>query len=66
MVLKYEGYVTYDYNNKEKILNYGDIGDDASIIIRNALYVKGLKHNLLSISQLCDKGHKDTFEPNFF
>jgi len=25
--------------------------------------VEGLKHNLLSISQLCDKGYKITFEP---
>jgi len=26
--------------------------------------VEGLKHNLLSISQLCDKRYKITFEPN--
>ena len=26
--------------------------------------MKGLKHNLLSISQLCDKGYKIIFEPN--
>jgi len=27
------------------------------------LLIDGLKHNLLSISQLCDKGYKITFEP---
>ena len=29
------------------------------------LYVDGLKHNLLSISQLCDKGFKIEFNKNF-
>ena len=29
--------------------------------IENVLYVDGLKHNLLSISQLCDKGNKIAF-----
>jgi len=28
------------------------------------VYVKGLKHNLLSISQLCDKGYQIIFKPN--
>ena len=28
------------------------------------LLVEGLKHNLISISQLCDKGFKVMFEPN--
>ena len=31
------------------------------------LFVDGLKHNLLSISQLCDMGNKVTFYPkNYF
>ncbi|RDX82434.1 hypothetical protein CR513_36783, partial [Mucuna pruriens] len=29
--------------------------------IENVLYVKGLKHNLLSISQLCDNGYDVSF-----
>ena len=28
------------------------------------LLVEGLKHNLISISQLCDKGFEVVFEPN--
>ena len=32
--------------------------------IKNVLYVNGLKHNLLSISQLCDKGFKIEFNKN--
>jgi len=27
------------------------------------LYVEGLKHNLLSISQVCDKSYEVIFEP---
>ena len=29
------------------------------------LFVDGLKHNLLSINQLCDKGFKVIFESNY-
>ena len=34
------------------------------MIIKDMLLVDGLKHNLLSISQLYDKGYKITFEPD--
>jgi len=34
------------------------------VIIKDVLLVDGLKHSLISISQLCDKGYKITFEPN--
>ena len=34
------------------------------MIIKDLLLVDGLKHNLQSISQLCDKGYKITFEPD--
>ena len=33
-------------------------------LIKNVLYVDGFKHNLLSISQLCDKGFKIEFNKN--
>jgi len=62
--LKLAGYVTYGDNNRGRILEVGDIGGDDNVIIKDVLLVDGLKHNLLSISQLCDKGYKITFEPN--
>ena len=37
-------------------------GNNSSIHIENVLLVNGLKYNLFSISQLCDKGHKVIFE----
>ena len=57
-------YVTYGDNNKGRILGNGVIGNGSSFNIKNVLLVEGLKHNLISISQLCDKGFKVMFEPN--
>ena len=42
----------------------GNIGNQHKTQIKNGLYVNGLKHNLLSISQLCDKGFKIEFNKN--
>jgi len=56
--------VTYGDNNRGKILGIGNIGRNNRVIIEDVLLVKGLKHNLLSISQLCDKRYKITFEPD--
>jgi len=33
-------------------------------VIKKDVLLDGLKHNLLSISQLCDRGYKVTFEPD--
>jgi len=55
--MRQEGFVTYGDNNKGRILGRGDVESHDSIIIKAVLLVDGLKHNLLSISQLCDKGY---------
>jgi len=60
--LKLEGHVTYGDNNRGRILGRGTVGTGNSTTIENVLYVEGLKHSLLSISQLCDKGYKVNFE----
>jgi len=62
--LRPAGYVTYGDNNRGRILGVGEIGEIDKVIIKGVLLVEGLKHSLLSISQLCDKGYKITFEPN--
>ncbi|RVW78579.1 hypothetical protein CK203_046750 [Vitis vinifera] len=51
------GYVTFGDNAKERIIGQGNIGNGTSSL-KSVLLVDGLKHNLLSISQLCDKGFK--------
>ena len=58
------GYVTFGDNNKRKIMGEGNIGNQYKTLIKNVLYIDGLKHNLLSISQLCDKGFKIKFNKN--
>ncbi|RVW33309.1 hypothetical protein CK203_085330 [Vitis vinifera] len=49
------GYVTFGDNSKGRIIGQGNIGNGTSSLIESVLLVDGLKHNLLSISQLCDK-----------
>ena len=61
------GHVTFGDNAKGKIISIGEIGNPQSLSIYHVLFVDGLKHNLLSISQLCDMGNKVTFYPkNYF
>ena len=63
------GYVTFGDNTKGKIIGIGEIGlgNPQSLSIHHVLFIDGLKHNLLSISQLCDMGNKATFYPkNYF
>ncbi|GKV40372.1 hypothetical protein SLEP1_g48027 [Rubroshorea leprosula] len=58
------GTVTFGDNAKGHIKGIGQVGKNSGLIIENVYYVQGLKHNLISISQLCDKGHKIIFESN--
>ena len=60
-VAKKKGFVTYCDNNKGAILGKGSVGNPSSTTISDVLLVEGLKHNLISISQLCDKGYKVSF-----
>ena len=53
------GYITFGDNSKGR--TQGNIGNDTSSLIESVLLVDGLKHNLLSISQLCDKDFKVIF-----
>ena len=49
-------------NSKRKIISIGNIGKTHSLVIEDVLLVDGLKHNLLSISQLCDKDYNVIFK----
>ncbi|KAH1082313.1 hypothetical protein J1N35_022074 [Gossypium stocksii] len=52
------GEVTFGDNSKGLIEGTGSIGISSFTFIKNVLYVNGLKHNLLSISQLSDHDSK--------
>ena len=56
------GTVTFGDNNKGKVIGIGNIGNPKFPLIENVLLVDGLMHNLISISQLCDKGFHVSFE----
>ncbi|KAI0498664.1 hypothetical protein KFK09_019554 [Dendrobium nobile] len=56
------GKVTLGDNTTRKVIGSGIVGNAKNFLIENVLLVDGLKHNLLSISQLCDKG----FDVKFF
>ena len=55
------GYVTFEDNEEGRIIGYGSIGNNSLSLIENVLLVDGLKHNILSISKLCDEGFKVIF-----
>ena len=57
--------MTFGDNRKGRIIVHGSIGNNFSSLIENVLIVDGSKHNLLSISQLCDKGLKVIFESSY-
>ncbi|KAJ9536517.1 hypothetical protein OSB04_un000311 [Centaurea solstitialis] len=52
--------VTFGGNGKGQTRGYGILTNGVTTFKRVA-YVEGLMHNLLSISQLCDKNHKVSF-----
>jgi hypothetical protein len=55
------GDVTFGGNQKGKIVGVGSIGT-GNWTLENVYFVIGLKHNLISISQLCDAGYDVKFD----
>lgn len=67
----------HSYNSLEKEKNVS-FGNDTPVVIKgkgfvfmkekvktgNVMYVDGLKHNLLSVSQMCDQGNEVVFRSN--
>ena len=55
--LKDVGFVGFGGDQKGRIRGSGTIGNGTLPSISDVLYVEGLMHNLLSISQLSDNGY---------
>ena len=54
--------VTFGNDNSSKVLGKGTVtlgSKDAAI--ENVLLIENMRHNLLSVSQMCDQGHVLTF-----
>lgn len=62
IVHKERDYINYGDNNWGKLLGEVIMGNPSIIMIYGVLLVKALKHNLLSNSQLWDKGYIITFD----
>jgi len=56
------GTVTFGDDSKGKIIGIDNIKIDASPLIQNIALVEVLKHNILSICQLCEKGLRVIFD----
>ncbi|KAL5544086.1 hypothetical protein UlMin_007870 [Ulmus minor] len=59
---KVGGKVTFGDDAKGNILGKGTVGNSSSPLIENVLHVENLSYNLMSVSQLCDKGFRVVFE----
>ena len=55
--------VPYGYGNLGQTLGYGNI-EIGNVIIEKVALVSGLKHNLLSVSQITDRGYHVNFTKN--
>ena len=62
--LKDGGKVTLGDNTTCRVLGYGTIKLTSFISLEQVLFVDSQKHNLLSVSQLCDKGLSVCFTAN--
>ena len=53
--------MTFGDNKKGEIIAKGRVGRSSSHAIDNVFLVENLKHNLLNISQFCDKSNSVNF-----
>src|ERR1043165_7347684 len=54
------GHIKFGNNVTGKVVGIGKVGKDFKF--DHVLLVKGLKHNFLSVSQICDNGCRVTFD----
>ena len=60
------GSITFGDNSKGAIQGIETIGNNSQTQIKHVLYVESLKHNLLSISQLCDTSFRVCFDAHTY
>ena len=58
------GFVTFGNDANRKIMGCGVL-TNGNFTIRRVAYVHGLKHNLISVGQLCNTGHRVEFDRGF-
>ncbi|XP_071721692.1 uncharacterized protein [Rutidosis leptorrhynchoides] len=62
IVFKNRGTVTYGDGSSNSIIGEGNLPVSSKAKIKNVLLVEGLKHNLISIAQICDEDCEVSFK----
>ena len=62
--IKQGGFVTFGNDENGTIMGYG-ILTNGEFTVRRVAYVHGLKHNLISVKQLCNVGHRVEFDRGY-
>ncbi|KAK0608504.1 hypothetical protein LWI29_031711 [Acer saccharum] len=65
LVMEEGGYVTFGDGSKKKVVGKGSISVPDLPSLSNALFVDGLKANLISISHLSDEGYSVLFSKDY-
>ena len=56
------GTVTFGNDNSSKVLGKGTVTlGSKNAVEKDVLLIENMRHNLLSVSQMCDQGHTLTF-----
>ena len=63
---KYEGLVTFESGDNGGMIVGKGILTNGKVFFDNVFHVEGLQYNLLSISQMCDKGYKVRFDDSHY
>jgi hypothetical protein len=60
-----EGSIMFYNDNSVKIIGKGTISlGNKDVVPENVLLVENMKHNFLSVSQMCDEGHTYSIQKN--
>jgi hypothetical protein len=63
LIKERDGSVSFRNDDSSKIIGKGIvIIGNKNTKVENVLLVEDMKHNILSVSQMCDQGHKITFD----
>jgi hypothetical protein len=58
-----DGSILFENNHSAKIIGRGTVNlGSKNVMEENVLLVKDMKYNLLSVSQMCDQGHRLQFD----
>jgi hypothetical protein len=63
LIKERDGSISFVNDDSTKIIGKGTVRiGNKNTKAENVLLVKDMKHNLLSVIQMCDQGHKVTFD----